>query len=152
MSLWVTFLYRKSNTCSKKMGLFKTRKSTIGLIMLEPRTLVKCVLCLANCAGTLHCNVCDVGLTVLDFCTLVSILWIELHWTVHAGTSACYEVVIKLQLTRSRYIETLKCCHSWFIRFLSVFVCFGFFLFAVGGVLYLGVGVLGGGGGSLKKS
>lgn len=79
--------------------------------MLEPRTLVKCVLCLANCAGFLHFGIDFVNRTTL------------------AGTSACYQVVIKLQLTRSRYIETLKCCHSWFIRFLSVFVCFVFYFY-----------------------
>lgn len=99
--------------------------------MLEPRTLVKCVLCLANCAGTLHCNVCDVGLTVLDFCTLVSILWTELHWTVHAGTSACYEVDKVKVYRNSEMLPFL--IYKIFISF-RLF-CF-LFLFGVGGVLY----------------
>lgn len=39
-------------------------------------------------AGSLHnSGVCNVGLIVFDFCTLVSILWTVLHWTVHVGTS-----------------------------------------------------------------
>lgn len=52
------------------------------------------MLCVTNCAGTPHkSGVWDVGLTVLEFCNLESILWAVLHQN---GTSERYEVVWKL--------------------------------------------------------
>lgn len=46
---------------------------------------------LANCAGTSHINgVCDVGLGVFYFTTMVSIL----HWTDRVGTLVSYYVVV----------------------------------------------------------
>lgn len=63
--------------------------------MLEPRALVKSVLCVAHKSGE-----CGVRLTVLDFCSLVSILETVLHWAVRAGTSARYQVVYRNSETR----------------------------------------------------
>lgn len=84
----IFFLLKKAMPVQKMIigKQFKTRKSTVGLIVPEPRTLVKSALCLANCAGTPHSGgVCDVGLC------WISALWYRFceHRTVRAGYQVC---------------------------------------------------------------
>lgn len=54
-------------------------------------------------------EVSTVGSAMLDFCTLVSKLWTELHHTVNVGTSARPQVVVsELQDSVSIEIPLLK--------------------------------------------
>lgn len=63
-------------------------------------------------------EVSTVGSAMLDFCTLVSNLWTELHHTVNVGTSARHQVVVsELQDSVSIEIPLLK--HNLLIFCLS---------------------------------
>lgn len=63
-------------------------------------------------------EVSTVGSAMLDFCTLVSKLWTELHHTVNVGTSARHQVVVsELQDSVSIEIPLLK--HNLLIFCLS---------------------------------
>lgn len=71
-------------------------------------------------------EVSTVGWAMLDFCTLVSNLWTELHHTVNVGTSARHQVVVS-ELRDSVSIEIPLLKHNllifcyWFWSFNSVF-------------------------------
>lgn len=60
----IFFFYRNNEISVLKLirEYFKERKSTVGLIVLEPRALVESVSCLANCVGDHSRGVCDIGL------------------------------------------------------------------------------------------
>lgn len=88
MSLGGIFLLlKKCNACPKSKNdrgrVLKTRKSTVGLIVMEPRTSVKCVLC-------------RVLLNMLEPCLLVE----------RVISSKLHDKYFKLKLNGPNHMET----------------------------------------------
>lgn len=85
----------------------KTRKSTVGLIVLEPRTSVKCVLCrvLLYMLEPRLLVECVISSKYVGFLHLISIFFLaKLHRADRAGLSAGFQVVAT-RLRDSVYIE-----------------------------------------------
>lgn len=70
--------YRKMPRLSKNDGKFKTRKNTVGLIVQEPRILMKCVmwvkLCWISALWYRFCKQNFIGLSVLELPHVLKLL------------------------------------------------------------------------------
>lgn len=104
-------LSKKCNACPKYKNdrgrVLKTRKSTVGLIVMEPRTSVKCVLCrvLLYMLEPRLLVECVISSKYVGFLHLISIFFLaKLHRADRAGLSAGFQVVAT-RLRDSVYIE-----------------------------------------------
>lgn len=87
---------------------------------------MKSIFCLANCAGTPHSSgVCGVGLAVLNFCILKSILWTVLvfHGTENSASFVA-EFLISVYIIIISHVSFWNTFFSFYHSFLSFYSAF----------------------------